>query len=437
MSQKLQCQYRKRMKYRFLLLPLLLAALPVKAEERFAIGAVVNEDIITRLEVQDRLRLVLATTGLSDSPQVRRQLLPRIVQNLIDESLQEQEAKRYSITVSPDEIDGAIAALEQDRGRPAGSLITFLEKQGVPARTFRDQLAAQIAWSKLVGKRIRRSVNVGAEEINSEIERRMNPSAKQEELLIASLMLPVDSIDAEESTKALAKRLRQEVEKGASFEALASQLAGTQASSLEAVWVDTAQLDPLVAEQLGTAQLPGYVGPIRTPVGYQILHVKERRETVSKPMGDAELAFRRISLSLAPDAEAKEVNVLMDIAQSVRQHPGTCLEKSIVGLDSLEDLNISVDYSRMRASGVPEPLQPLVSPLRVGEVSEPFATPEGIQLMMLCEKVELPLAAPDRDKVREQLMRDKLALAAQKYMRDLRRSAFIEIRLGRSQEKDA
>lgn len=424
------------MGFRFFLLALLLS-MPALAEQRHAIGAVVNEDIITELEVRDRLKLALVTTGLSDSPQVRRQLLPRIVQNLIDESLQEQEAKRYSITVSPEEIDGAVAALEQERGRPAGSLIGFLEQQGVPARTFRDQLSAQIAWSKLVGKRVRRGVNVSSDEIDAEIERIMNPSAKREELLIASLILPVDSPDAEESTRALVKRLKEEVDRGASFEALATQLSGTQTSNLEPTWVDTAQLDPRVADLVATATVPGIVGPLRTPAGYQLLQIRERRETLSKPTGDAELAFRRIRLSLAPDAQMKEVDILMDIAKSVRQHPGSCLQKGIAGLENFEGLNIAVDYVRTRASGVTDVLKPVVQGLGVGQVSEPFATPEGIEMMMLCEKTELPLAAPGKENVRQQLLREKLALAAQKYMRDLRRAAFIDIRLGRPDAKDA
>lgn len=425
------------MKPAFFLLATLLLSAPAHADQRHAIGAVVNEDIITELEVRDRLKLALVTTGLSDAPQVRRQLLPRIVQNLIDESLQEQEAKRYSILVSPEEIDGAVASLEKERGRPTGSLIGFLEQQGVPARTFRDQLSAQIAWSKLVGKRVRKGVNVSSEEIDAEIERIMNPSAKREELLIASLILPVDSPDAEENTRTLVKRLKDEVDRGASFEALATQLSGTQTTSLEPTWVDSAQLDPRVADLVATAAVPGVVGPLRTPAGYQLLQVRERRETLSKPTGDAELAFRRIRLSLAPDAQMKEVDILMDIAKSVRQHPGSCLERGIAGLENFEGLNIAVDYLRTRASGISDVLKPVVQGLVVGQVSEPFATPEGIEMMMLCEKIELPIAAPDKENVRQQLLREKLALAAQKYMRDLRRAAFIDIRLGRPDDTDA
>jgi peptidyl-prolyl cis-trans isomerase SurA len=426
------------MKYRFLVLPLCLLALSAsaQAEERHRIAAVVNEDIITELDVQDRLRLALATTGLADSPQVRRQLLPRLVQNLIDESLQEQEAKRNSITVAPAEVDAAIGTLEQERGRPSGSLVTFLEKQGVPERTFRDQLSAQIAWSKLVGKKVRKGVNVSGEEIDSEIERRLNPDIKREELLISSLVLPVDSPDAEENTRTLARQLKEEVDKGASFEALATQLAGTQADSLEPEWVDAAQLDPRVADLVSRAPLPGVIGPIRSPVGYQLLQVRERREVADTPERDAELAFRRILLSLAPDAQTKEVDLLMDIAKSVRQHPGTCLQKGIAGLENFGGLNIVVDYLRTRRSAVTPQMKPLVQNLSVGQVSEPFASPEGIQMLMLCEKTELP-QTPDREKVRQQLLREKLALAAQKYMRDLRRTAFVDIRLGHRPANDA
>jgi len=140
-------------------------ALAARAEEAVSIAAIVNDEVITTLDVNERRALVITTTGITKSPQVEKRLTPQIIQTLINEKLQLQEAKRLSITVNDKEIEAAIAAIEKDRNRPPGSLKAFLEKQNVPIRALEYQLRAQISWGKVVARKLRREVTISEDEI--------------------------------------------------------------------------------------------------------------------------------------------------------------------------------------------------------------------------------------------------------------------------------
>jgi peptidyl-prolyl cis-trans isomerase SurA len=76
-----------------------------------------------------------------------------------------------------------------------------------------------------------------------------------------------------------------------------------------------------------------------------------------------------------------------------------------------------------------------VGTLNVTEVSEPFATKQGIQMLMLCEKIEPASALPDRKQVERKLFAEKIELEAEKHLRNLKRDAFIEIKFGEKKSK--
>src|SRR5687768_3151998 len=80
-------------------------ALPANA---MAIAAVVNEDVITVYDVQSRTGVFIATSGLENTPEMQRRLLPQVVQGLIDEHLKLQEAKRLKIETTETEVRQAV-----------------------------------------------------------------------------------------------------------------------------------------------------------------------------------------------------------------------------------------------------------------------------------------------------------------------------------------
>lgn len=412
-----------------LFLALFLAVpLSARAEDTHKIAAVVNDDIVSLLEVEDRMKMVLATTGLGDTAEVRSKLVPQIVRALIDEKLQLQAARQGSITVSKDEIAAAVAALEKQRGKAPGSLVTYLTRKGVPSETFPAQIEAQLAWNKLIGRKLAGQITVTEDEVSQEVERenKERQSARRE-ALISSLLLPVDTPEREAPVQKLAQKLVLELRGGADFDAVAAQLSGVKTANTGTRWVELDALDKALAAAIRTQDGTGVLDPIRTASGYYLINVRDMRE--KKAAADAEMLFKEIILRLRYDAEMKEVDVLMDIARQVAKHPGVCAQESVAGIEGFDDLDFKVNYTRTRFSLMSPEVLPLVRDLAVERISEPFAAPDGIHLLMLCEKIALPAGKVDIDKIRRKLQEEKFQLEALRYLRNLRREAFVDVRL--------
>lgn len=398
------------------------------AQEAHKIAAIVNDDIVSLLEVEDRMKLVITTTGLSNTKEVRTRLLPQIVRSLVDERLQLQAARQGNIAVSKDEIAEAVGALEKQRGKEPGSLVTFLGSKGVPATTFLAQIEAQLAWNKLIGRRLAGSITITEEELGREVDRlRKEQESARQEVLLSSVLLPVDKPENEAATQQLAQKLVAELRGGADFAAVASQLSSLKSTRTLDSWVELDVLDKALADAIRAKEGAGVLEPVRTASGYHIIKITDKRER--QATADAEALFKEIVMRLRNDAAMKEVDVLMDIARQVAKHPGQCSQKTVAGIETFDDLDFTISYTRTRFSLMSPEILPLVQGLPVGGISEPFAAPDGIHLLMLCEKIAMPSGKIDLKKVRAQVLQEKYELEAMRYLRNLRREAFVEVRL--------
>lgn len=416
----------------FLLLILPLTAyaqnaseLPVSAE--LGIVAIVNDEVITTMDVADRTAFILATTNLPNDPQAIQRMIPQITRQLIDEKLQLQDAARLGVTIDRGRIREAIEGIAARQNTTPEVLYAGLESKGISREVFDEQLKAQIAWQLILGRMVRPNVSV----TDAEVERaRLTDSLKLTaegaiEVEIVSLILPVNTPEEEEDTKELAEKLVTDLRNGASFEQVASQF-GT--ANTTPTWVPLADLDPGLGNALKQA-VPGSVSnPARTLDGYVIIKLLNRRGISSAEANDSQLLLKDILLALENDDSGSEADLSVEIAKEVAKNPGTCQSDGIDGLSGLEDMNITVQFVNASFSELSPTVQELVSNLSVGGVSQPFATPEGIRVMMLCERTDTPPEMASAEETYTKLMNKKLELESQKYMRDLRRDAFIEFK---------
>lgn len=406
-----------------------MAAFAVNAAQ-VGIIAVVNDDIISTLDVEQRMQLAIATTGVRDLPEVRERMRPQIIRSLIDERLQMQEAQRFGIVVTPDELDAAYARVNQQRQLPPGTFKTFLKQNGVPLETVEEQMKAQIGWTKVVYQKLRSKVRVGEDEVQQERER-LASGHNVTEYRISSIVLAVNEPSAEADVKELAQQLAQQVAEGANFEALARQFSAGGQELVEQNqhrWVQLHQLEPALAKEIAKLQENNVTDPIRTLSGYHLIKLHDQRTSNTKQVFDSEVLLKQITMKLKATAEPREAEVLLDIAREVGKHPGSCQQAEVAGVTELEELDFSVNFQRVPFRQVQPQLQGMLANLRVGDISEPYATPEGIHMVMLCERVEMPAELPPAEQVREKLVQDKLELEAAKRLRDMRREAFVEIR---------
>jgi peptidyl-prolyl cis-trans isomerase SurA len=386
------------------------------------VAAVVDDAIVSTLDVENRMALVLTNAGIGNDPATRDKVRPQVIRMLIDEVLQNREVSRQGIRVTDEEIALAIANIEKRSNKPEGSLLAHLNRNGVPASTLFAQLRAQIGWTKYIMRNVRPRILIGKDELQIAKEKLAGDDSDIE-WQVASLLLPVDKPENEDSVQQLASKLVQEVRGGASFDAVSTQFRGDAEGN--AIWVRPADMEPSIAAELQKISKGQVTEPIRVPQGYQILHLRDSRE-VAMNMKEAELLFKQVTIALPPTAKPTEGSRAFFRAEDMREQHKSCTEEKPASGES-KDVNIS--YSRVMLSSLSPQLRPILEPLKVGEVSEPYATPEGYQFVVLCERITIPAKLPPDDKIRERLVAERLGLESEKLMRNLRQSAFIDVRL--------
>ncbi len=408
---------------------MLLLAAPVqaRAENSLGIAAVVNGEAISHYDVEKRLRFVVATTKLTNNKDVLARVRPQVLNAIINEKLQLQEAQRYNITVSDEEVEKAIAGIEKDRGMPPGGIAAMLQRTAAPKDTFVHQVRSQIAWGRLLNKQVRPRLKISNEEIALAQRNYVAPVAVQE-LQIGIFMMPVDKRSKADEVKRFADKVVSETKRGADFEELTRQFAGGS-SRIEKFWVRPESLDPVVAKALSSAREGMVVGPLQNQDGYTLIKVYQvRAQETGQKTSDPVVKIKEILFKVQGDVSPLQNEALATISQELSKNPGTCADKSLpAGIDA-KDLDAQVELIEGELSSLTPALRALAQTMRVGAMSDPFTSPEGLRLYMLCERTTPKTENIARDQIYPILMQQKVELEAQKYMRNLRRDAFIDIR---------
>jgi len=118
------------------------------------IVAVVNGDVISNVDVDDRVRLFALSTGQQPNPEVLDRLRPQIRRQLVDELLQLQEIQRRHIVIQDQQIAEAIRSIESRNGMQPGVLRQKLAADGIGFRTLVDQIRTQLGWLQVVREQL-------------------------------------------------------------------------------------------------------------------------------------------------------------------------------------------------------------------------------------------------------------------------------------------
>lgn len=257
---------------------------PASAQDSLKIAAVVNDDVITVLDIVVRTRIALIASNQSDTPENRSQLVVPALRNLIDERLKAQAVKAYGIEVVEADVDSHLQQLAQHNNMTADQFKSELVRRGVLVDSFTDQIRIEIGWAQLVRQRFRAAATVTDKDVDDELAQYQQNVGKPEYAL-AEIFLPVYGTNDAAEVRATAEGLMDQLRGGADFAALARQFSQSATASIggELGWNRLDRFDPAVAAAIGSMQ-PGQVtGPIQIPGGYSILMLHERRETAAAP----------------------------------------------------------------------------------------------------------------------------------------------------------
>ena len=406
---------------------LLLACIPAGAAEQ-RIVAVVNDDVISAQDLNDQLQLVTLTSGIPDSEQARARLASQVLRGLIEETLQLQEAERLDITVEDAEIQRTLANIAERNQMTVEAMQRFFAQKGINLATLLDQVRAQIAWVKVVNRQIVPRVTVTVDQLDMAVEEARRNEGEPEYLL-SEIVLPVDNPAQAQVVAQDAARLVQTLREGASFDSLARQVsaAASAENAGDVGWVRGSAIPPELRDTLESLREGEISDPISSPVGYYIFLLRDRRlsqASAGASAGDLEVDLAQI---LLPVDGGATLDAARGQAAQLRGRLGDCAAMA----DTAAELK-TPDSGRLgwlRVGDLPPGFRQTVSSLPVGQVSEPLEGPTGIHLLMVCDRHNSAAEGPQRDQIAEQLQRERVDRLARRYLRDLRKDAFVEVRL--------
>lgn len=391
-----------------------------------AIVAVVNDEAITAYDLNARVNFVLSTTHINSTPEAIARLKPQILRAMIDEKLQMQEGRKNKIDLTDKEVEQAIAAIESQRSMPPGAIAAMMASNKIPEETFNQQIKAQLVWSKLLQRKVRAQIKMSDDEV-AQMQKKLSTPVMKQEMKIAILQLPVDKPQREGEVQQAAEKIVLEARRGADFEEISRQLAGG-AAKLTSFWVRPEELDPAIAKSLQGAKAGDVVNPLKSNLGYTIIKVYETRDLPGQEASGTEIDFREIHLKLRSSADKGQEGQLAEVAERVAKNPGKCEDKDIPADVDRGVASIEVVTSKQMLAELPAALRVVADGMKEGEVSSPLASEEGIHIYMLCGRKDGVNAPVSEDRARAALYQQRMELEAQKYMRNLRRDAFIDIR---------
>ncbi len=401
--------------------------MPARAQQVQRIAAIVNDEVISMYDLVSRIRMVIVSTRLRDSPQVRRLHAPQVLKRLIDERLQLQEAKRRNVSVSDRDMQQAVTSMEKRNKISAGGFKKFMQRIGIEAQSFLDQEKASIAWRKLVRRRLRPQVNVSDEEVE-EVLNRLKAGQGQDEFRLAEILVSFDAPDEEITAKRTADRLVEQARRGARFSALARQFShsATAAVGGDLGWVRSAELDPEILTIVSTLLKGQVTDSVRSVTGFRIYLLRDKRKIAAKGPSETVVVLKQIFFPLLSSATPDETGNQIDLAKTVGGAVNGCKDMDSVAKEVRSPR--PANLGKFAFSELSREIRTAINGLPLGRASKPVKATGGIMLLMVCERIEPKFELPSRPAVMKRLINRRLELLARRYLRDLRRAAVVDIR---------
>ncbi|BAV64849.1 peptidylprolyl isomerase [Sphingobium cloacae] len=387
--------------------------------------AIVNGRIITGTDVDQRLALIIAANGGKVSDEEKERLRVQVLRNLIDETLQIQEAAANDIRVAKEEIDESYQRVAANFRQSPAQFDQYLRAQGSSAASIKRQIEGEMAWSRLLRRNIQPFVNVSEEEVKSVVDR-LNASKGADEFRIGEIYLS-STPENMAQIEANARNIIEQIKQGGSFQAYARQFseASTAAVGGDLGWVRPGQLPDALAQAANEMQVGQLAGPIAVPGGVSILYVMDKRKVLTADPRDSLLSLKQLSVSF-PAGTTKE-------QASQKAGAFAAAVKDIKGCGQANELGAKIgaeviDNDNVKVRDLPPQLQEILLGLQVGEATPPFGSiNDGVRVLILCGRDDASAGgAPNADQIMAQMEEERVNKRARIYLRDLRRDAIIE-----------
>lgn len=421
----------------FVLLIFMMTA-SVQADE-LGIAAIVGKEPITMLDYEERLIFTLATSGMQNTEEARKQIGPQVLNAMIEEKLKLQEAQKYKIDVSDLDIKREWDRIEQQNNVPDGQIQKVIMQLRLRPSVFRDQLRADIAWYKYIGARYRPTVTVGESEIKQHLIK-MKAARTKPAFLLSEILLTFDGVSEKQKTLKTAKHLVEQLNAGGNFQALAKEVSQgrTAEQGGDLGWMSADHLTKKVlshqnkkmADIIAKIKKGQISEPFETEEGIHLVLLRDKRQAqaAQKSQND-EMGYKikQLYLPVGGKGTAADKADCKRRLEAVRRRikgpdDFSPAQRELGGLQPPERWVKLVEFEK--------PIQAELKKLQINQTTPALPMENGYTVIMLCEKNDkMDASTQQRERAKEDLMSMKLHMLSRRHLRDLKQAAHIDNRV--------
>jgi peptidyl-prolyl cis-trans isomerase SurA len=419
---------------RALLLGTLLCAHAALAVELDRIIAVVNDDVIMKSELEERLRTVENQLQQQGTPMPPRSILEKqVLDRLILTKLQVQMASETGIRVDDETLNRTISNIAAENNVTLEQFRQILEADGYSYEKFREDIRGEILISRLRQRQVDNRVTVTEREVDNFLATQQHQGEVEIEYRLRHILIALpDSPSARQlqETQELAQKVWNDLKAGGDF----SQLATTYSDGPQALeggdlgWRKAGQVPTLFADFIAGMQKGDISELIRSPGGFHIIKLEDVRDSqkvVVTQTHSRHILIRTDELVKTDDARQRLMQLRLrieggddfaELAKGHSQDTVSAAEGGDLGWTSPGDLD--PDFEQVMNS------------LEPGQVSQPFQTQYGWHIVQVLERREHDSTEDvKRARAREAIRARKLDEARDSWLREMRDEAYVEYRL--------
>ena len=404
----------------------LLAQSNSEAINLLSIVAIVNDEPITMMDLDARIRLIIISSNLPNNLETRKNLSGQVLQSLISERLQHQEAKKLGIRVTNQEVENNIKFIEKQNNMPENQLIETLFKNGVPKSALPIRLKSNLIMQKLLQNIIRPKVVINNNEVNNEYNNLLANNGKME-YKFSEISFNFSNLSKKEDIILIAKQIRKKIIEENNFHVIGKRIQENGTGIYKNNnWKLTNKINKDIYLQIETMEKDEISELVLTNTGVSIIKIDEKREFKIPELSQTVSDIAFISTDL-PINKNKIDLFIEDIKNKT---------KNIKSCDEMTELSKIYGNKRGKYLGkillknLPKYFIEELKNLNVNQPSKPIVADDGIYVTMICNyNKDLNQEYALKEMIKENIRNRSTTILKERYLLDLNRKALIDVRI--------
>jgi len=413
----------------------LILGLPIQAiaaqQSIDAVIAIVQEDIITRREFDERKRLILADFSQTNrTPPDEKTLHRQLLEAMIRDSILLQEAKSRGIKITEGQLNQAMQKIARDNKKNLTEFRQLLIAEGLDYEKYRESIRKDLTLNSLRRQYTARSATVSDQEVDDFLNRNDDSSIEYEYKIAHILIALPDAATPAQVTRAqtTAAELLDKLDKGANFEQLANEFSsGSNAlQGGDLGWRKKAELPSLFTDAILSMKPGEYAGPIRSASGYHIIYLSDRKDAeqvLSKQTRSRHILLKPNELTTEEEVKSR----LTEFRQRILDGEDFARLARLYSVDYGSGTE-GGDIGWMGKGQTVKEYEDVTNRLKIGEISQPFRTQFGWHIVEVTERRTVDETSQSRrEKIYSQLLQQKQREVFTIWQQRLRDQAYVVI----------